>query len=90
MQILTRVWKYNKMKGNADGDVDDDDEYDAEASKIQVASVMDSLYRFPLRIPSKGEVYVFLGSPITMISHPIARGERACRDEATDQWNHIK
>jgi hypothetical protein len=35
------------MKRDVDGD--GDDEYDAEASKIQAAAVMDSLFDFPSR-----------------------------------------
>jgi hypothetical protein len=41
MQILTRVWNYNEMKGYVDGVGYDDNEDDAKASKIQVATVMD-------------------------------------------------
>jgi hypothetical protein len=42
IQILTRVWNYNKVKGDVDGDGDDDV---AKAFKIQVAAIMDSLSR---------------------------------------------
>ena len=71
VQILTRVWNYNEMKADADGDGDDDD---AEAYKIQASTTMDSLCEFPLQIPSGGEVSLFRGGSVTLISDPIARG----------------
>ena len=86
VQILTRVWNYNEMKANVDGDGDDDDEDDVEASKIEAAATMDSLCEFPLQIPFGGEVSLFRGGSVTLISDPIARGERVWRDEATDTW----
>ena len=62
------------MKANVDGDGDDDEEDDDEASKIQAAAAMDSLYEFPLQIPSGGEVSLFRGGSVSLISDPIARG----------------
>jgi hypothetical protein len=56
MQILTRVWKYNEIKSDVDDDGDRDDEYYAEASKIQATVVVDSLYEFPFQMPSRVEV----------------------------------
>jgi hypothetical protein len=35
------------MKGDVDGDGNDDDEDDVEALKIQAPTMMDSLYEFP-------------------------------------------
>jgi len=69
VQILTRVWNYNEMKGDVD-----DDEDDAEDSKIHAAAAMDSLCEFPLQIPSGGEVSLFRGGFVTPILDPIAWG----------------